>query len=116
MRSLPPPKLTGCTITVPSQGEDPDTGDVAGFRFEPPAFAVAGGLLCSRPPGSRFGKRRSAVVRRFASLGLALALAVGTLVPIAHAQQSGKTLVLGFSQEPDTFVAGEGGLYVTQVA
>ena len=55
-------------------------------------------------------------MRRFASLGLALALAVGTLVPIAHAQQSGKTLVLGFSQEPDTFVAGEGGLYVTQVA
>jgi peptide/nickel transport system substrate-binding protein len=56
-------------------------------------------------------------VRRFASLGVALALAVGTLVPVAHAQQSsGKTVVMGFTQEPDTFVAGEGGLYVTQVA
>jgi len=54
-------------------------------------------------------------VRRFASLGVALALAVGTLVPIAHAQTSGKTLVLGFTQEPDTFVAGEGNEYVTQV-
>jgi peptide/nickel transport system substrate-binding protein len=56
-------------------------------------------------------------MRRFASLGLALMLAVGTLVPAAHAQQSsGKTVVLGFSQEPDTFVAFEAGLYVTQVA
>jgi peptide/nickel transport system substrate-binding protein len=55
-------------------------------------------------------------MRRFAPLGVALALAVGTLVPAAHAQQTGKTLVLGFSQEPDTFVAGEGNLYVTQVA
>src|ERR1700730_4216280 len=55
-------------------------------------------------------------MRRFASLGVALALAVGTLVPVAHAQQTGKTLVMGFSHEPDTFVAGEGGLYVTQVA
>jgi peptide/nickel transport system substrate-binding protein len=55
------------------------------------------------------------VVRRFASLGVALALAISTLVPVAHAQ-SGKTLVMGFSQEPDTFVAGEGGLYVTLVA
>ena len=54
-------------------------------------------------------------MRRFASLGVALALAVGTLVPIAHAQTSGKTLVLGFTQEPDTFVAGEGNEYVTQV-
>ncbi|HEY0582510.1 MAG TPA: hypothetical protein VGE94_10020, partial [Chloroflexota bacterium] len=54
-------------------------------------------------------------MRRFASLGVALALAISTLVPVAHAQ-SGKTLVMGFSQEPDTFVAGEGGLYVTQVA
>jgi len=44
-------------------------------------------------------------------------LAVGTLVPAAHAQQTtGKTVVLGFSQEPDTFVAFESGLYVTQVA
>src|SRR5437879_234245 len=59
--------------------------------------------------------RRSAVVRRFASLGVALALAVGTRGPAAHAQPSGKTLVLGFSQEPDTFMAGEGNLYVTQV-
>ena len=55
-------------------------------------------------------------MRRFASLGVALALAVGTLVPVAHAQSTGKTLVMGFSQEPDTFVAGEGGLYVTNVA
>ena len=43
-------------------------------------------------------------MRRFASLGVALALAIGTLVPVAHAQ-TGKTLVMGFSQEPDTFVA-----------
>src|SRR5882762_1582751 len=55
-------------------------------------------------------------VRRFASLGIALVLSIGTLVPAAHAQQTGKTLVLGFSQEPDTFVAFEGNLYVTQVA
>jgi peptide/nickel transport system substrate-binding protein len=54
-------------------------------------------------------------MRRFASLGVALVLAVGALVPAAHAQQTGKTLVLGFSQEPDTFVAGEGNEYVTQV-
>jgi peptide/nickel transport system substrate-binding protein len=54
-------------------------------------------------------------VRRFASLGIALVLAVGTLVPIAHAQAQGKTVVLAFSQEPDTFVGGEGGEYVTQV-
>ena len=55
-------------------------------------------------------------MRRFASLGIALALAIGTLVPVANAQGTGKTLVMGFSQEPDTFVAGEGGLYVTGVA
>jgi peptide/nickel transport system substrate-binding protein len=55
-------------------------------------------------------------MRRFASLGVALALAVGTLVPAAQAQTTGKTLVLGFSQEPDTFIAGEGNEYVTQVA
>jgi peptide/nickel transport system substrate-binding protein len=55
-------------------------------------------------------------MRRFASLGVALALMAGTLVPAAHAQSSGKTLVMGFSQEPDTFIAFEGGLYVTQVA
>jgi len=55
-------------------------------------------------------------MRRFASLGIALALAIGTLVPVANAQGTGKTLVMGFSQEPDTFVAGEGGLYVTNVA
>jgi peptide/nickel transport system substrate-binding protein len=55
-------------------------------------------------------------VRRFATLGLALALSIGTLVPVANAQQGGKTLVLGFSQEPDTMVAWEGGLYVSQVA
>ncbi|HEV7663786.1 MAG TPA: peptide ABC transporter substrate-binding protein, partial [Chloroflexota bacterium] len=54
-------------------------------------------------------------MRRFASLGVALALSVSTLVPVAHAQ-SGKTLVMGFTQEPDTFVAWEGGLYVSQVA
>jgi peptide/nickel transport system substrate-binding protein len=55
-------------------------------------------------------------VRRFATLGLALALSIGTLVPVANAQQGGKTLVIGFSQEPDTMVAWEGGLYVSQVA
>ena len=55
-------------------------------------------------------------MRRFGSLAVALVLAVGTLVPVAHAQQSGKTLVMGFTQEPDTFVGGEGGLYVTAVA
>lgn len=65
--------------------------------------------------GRVFGKEEEFLVRRFASLGIALALSMGTLVPAAHAQQSGKTLVLGFSQEPDTFVAGEGNLYVTQV-
>jgi len=47
---------------------------------------------------------------------LALALSVSALVQGAYAQQSGKTLVMGFSQEPDTFVAGEGGPYVTAVA
>jgi peptide/nickel transport system substrate-binding protein len=55
-------------------------------------------------------------MRRFATLGLTLALALGSLVPAAQAQTTGKTLVLGFSQEPDTFVMFEGGLYVTQVA
>jgi peptide/nickel transport system substrate-binding protein len=55
-------------------------------------------------------------VRRFASLGVALVLAAGTLVPVAHAQTSGKTVVMGFSQEPDTFIAGEGNEYVTAVA
>jgi len=56
-------------------------------------------------------------VRRFASVGIALILAAGTLVPVASAQQaSGKTLVMGFSQEPDTFIAGEGNEYVTAVA
>jgi peptide/nickel transport system substrate-binding protein len=56
-------------------------------------------------------------VRRYASLGIALILAAGTLAPVASAQQaSGKTLVMGFSQEPDTFIAGEGNEYVTQVA
>jgi hypothetical protein len=54
-------------------------------------------------------------VRQFATLGVALALSISTLVPVAHAQQSGKTLVMGFSQEPDTFVAWEGGLYVSAV-
>ena len=55
-------------------------------------------------------------MRRFATFGIALVLAAGTLVPaIANAQQaSGKTLVMAFSQEPDTFVGGEGGEYVTQ--
>jgi peptide/nickel transport system substrate-binding protein len=52
-------------------------------------------------------------VRRVTSFGIALALSVSTVLQTAHAQQSGKTLVMGFSQEPDTFVAGEGGLYVT---
>jgi len=55
-------------------------------------------------------------MRRLATLGLTAVLALSSLVPAAHAQTSGKTLVLGFSQEPDTFVAFEGGLYVTQVA
>jgi peptide/nickel transport system substrate-binding protein len=56
-------------------------------------------------------------VRRFASLGVALVLAAGTLVPAAYAQTaSGKTLVMGFTQEPDTFIAGEGNEYVTAVA
>jgi len=54
-------------------------------------------------------------MRRLASFGLALVLGLGALVPSAQAQE-GKTLVMGFSQEPDTFVAGEGGLYVSQVA
>ena len=54
-------------------------------------------------------------MRRFASLGIALVLAAGTLAPIAHAQAQGKTVVMAFSQEPDTFVGGEGGEYVTQV-
>jgi peptide/nickel transport system substrate-binding protein len=55
-------------------------------------------------------------MRRLATLGLTAVLALGSLVPAAHAQSNGKTLVLGFSQEPDTFIAFEGGLYVTQVA
>jgi peptide/nickel transport system substrate-binding protein len=55
-------------------------------------------------------------VRRFASVGVALVLAAGTLVPAVHAQSTGKTLVMGFSQEPDTFIAGEGNEYVTAVA
>jgi peptide/nickel transport system substrate-binding protein len=54
-------------------------------------------------------------MRRFASLGLALMLAVGSMVPAAQAQQGEKTIVLGFTQEPDTFVAFESGLYVTAV-
>jgi peptide/nickel transport system substrate-binding protein len=54
-------------------------------------------------------------VRRFATVGIVLVLAVSTLVPIAHGQAQGKTLVMAFSQEPDTFVGGEGGEYVTQV-
>lgn len=55
-------------------------------------------------------------MKRFASFGAALLLAVGIVVPVAHAQANGKTLVMAFSQEPDTFVGGEGGLYVTAVA
>jgi len=55
-------------------------------------------------------------VRRLATLGFAFVLAVGTLAPAAQAQSSGKTLVMGFTQEPDTFVAWEGNEYVTQVA
>ena len=55
-------------------------------------------------------------MKRFASLGFALVLAAATFAPVAYGQGSGKTVVLAFSQEPDTFVAGEGGLYVTQVA
>jgi peptide/nickel transport system substrate-binding protein len=54
-------------------------------------------------------------VRRFAAFGVALALAIGTLVPAAHAQ-AGKTLVLGTQQEPGTFVAWEGGAYIDGVA
>ncbi len=53
-------------------------------------------------------------MKRFAALGIALVLALGTLVPAASAAAEGKTVVLGFSQEPDTFVGGEGGLYVSQ--
>jgi hypothetical protein len=52
-------------------------------------------------------------MRRLATLGLTAMLALGSLVPAAHAQSTGKTLVLGFSQGPDTFAAFEGGLYVT---
>ena len=58
-------------------------------------------------------------MRRFASLGVALALAVGTLVPIAHAQTSGKTLVLGFRPEEASLTSPEeddalrGTVYVT---
>jgi len=55
-------------------------------------------------------------MRRLATLGLTAALALSSLVPAVHAQSTGKTLVLGFSQEPDTFIAFEGGLYVTQAA
>jgi peptide/nickel transport system substrate-binding protein len=55
-------------------------------------------------------------MRRLATLALTAVLALGSLVPAAQAQSNGKTLVLGFSQEPDTFIAFEGGLYVTQVA
>src|SRR5260370_10717458 len=66
------------------------------------------------PALSSTEQMRRAFVKRFASLGFALALAVGTLAPAAHAAAEGKTIVLGFSQEPDTFVASEGGLYVTQ--
>lgn len=66
---------------------------------------------------TRYSKARmSAMVRRVAAFGMALALMVGALAPVAQAQQSSKTLVMGFSQEPDTFVAGEGGPYVTAVA
>ncbi len=53
-------------------------------------------------------------MRRFAAFGVAALLAAGTLAPMAHAQAQGKTLVMAFSQEPDTFVGGEGGEYVTQ--
>jgi peptide/nickel transport system substrate-binding protein len=53
--------------------------------------------------------------RRLATFAVTGMLLLGSLVPAAQAQ-TGKTLVLGFSQEPDTFIAFEGGLYVTQVA
>ncbi len=53
-------------------------------------------------------------MRRFVSLGLSLVVVATSLAPIARAQE--KTAVLGFSQEPDTFIGFEGGLYVTQVA
>ena len=55
-------------------------------------------------------------MRRLATLGLTALLALSSLVPGRARAETGKTLVLGFSQEPDTFVAFEGGLYVTQVA
>ena len=44
---------------------------------------------------------------RLASLGLALLIGLGTIVPAALAQE-GKSIVMGFSQEPETFVAGGG--------
>src|SRR6266851_3962051 len=63
-----------------------------------------------------FGTKEESTVRRFASLGIALILAAGTLVPVVNAQSTtGKTVVMGFTQEPDTFVAGEGNEYVTQL-
>src|SRR5437879_597797 len=94
---------------------DADAGRVAGSRLAARGRG-ARAVSCVFAHGwSHSAMRRSHSVRRFASLGVALALAIGTLVPVAHAQ-TGKTLVMGFTQEPDTFVAGEGGLYVTQVA
>src|SRR5205085_635847 len=76
------------------------TGKVAGDRLPPRPF-WAGGLLMSCVGPYSFGNEEECrFMRRFASLGIALALAIGTLVPVANAQGTGKTLVMGFSQEP----------------
>src|SRR5229473_2814813 len=91
------------------------TGKVAGSLFAI-RTKFADGLSCHALSRTHSATRRNVLVRRFATLGLALVLSIGTLVPVANAQQAGKTLVLGFSQEPDTMVAWEGGLYVSQVA
>jgi peptide/nickel transport system substrate-binding protein len=50
-------------------------------------------------------------MRRVASLALPLLLIASMMTPLARAQES-KTLVMAFSQEPEGFVAFEGGLYV----
>src|SRR6266511_275300 len=106
MRIFPPP-LPACRITVLSRGGGPDTGRVAG----PASTARAGfSRAVQYVHAPMWGRRdfaaseEDSIVRRFASLGVALVLAAGTLVPVAHAQSSGKTLVMGFTQEPDTFI------------
>jgi peptide/nickel transport system substrate-binding protein len=57
------------------------------------------------------------IVRRIATLSLALATFAGAIAPVrVHAQTGGKTLIMGSLGVPDTFVGGEGGLYGTAVA